>query len=160
MPPQALSPLALTWPAHPGFHKTKWPHYNSFCYLVQAWLPGYRSPHRWKSPAPPISHEQPADTEPRFKGLQIYSSLPCVPGNAQISAQPVPSERAIVPHLGLAEGSLAHSSQPSSAGESPRDRLLSDGCASEQEPWSGATRSDQSYPLSTALSQLLLRGPV
>lgn len=33
-----------TWPAHPGFGKSKWPHYNSFCYVVQTWLPSYRSP--------------------------------------------------------------------------------------------------------------------
>lgn len=72
----------------------------------------------------------------------------------------VPREWALGPHRDLAKGSLAHSCLPSSAGESPRDRLLSDGFVSEQEPWPEATRSDQSYPLSTALSQLLLRAPV
>lgn len=74
--------------------------------------------------------------------------------------RPVPREWALAPHLELAEGFLAHSCQPSSAGESPRDRLLGEGCTSEQEPWPGAPGLDQSSPLSTASSQLLLRAPV
>lgn len=74
--------------------------------------------------------------------------------------RPAPREWALAPHLDLAEGSLAHSCQPSSAEESPRDRLLVDGCTSEQEPWPGAPCLDQSYPLSTSSSQLLLRAPV
>lgn len=96
----------------------------------------------------------------QIQGVADLFFSPCVPDNAQISAQAWPQGMALAPHLDLAEGSLAHSCQPSSAGESPRDRLLSDGCALEQEAWPGATRSDQSYPLSTALSQLLLRDPV
>lgn len=49
-----------------------------------SWL---QKPTPMEVPRPPVSHKQPADTEPRFKGLQLYSPHSHVPDNAQILAQ-------------------------------------------------------------------------
>lgn len=106
----------------------------------------------------PTSSQQTQNPDPRgfrFILLSLVSQA-----MLRYQPRPVPREWALAPHLDLAEGSLAHSCQPSSAGESSRDRLLGGGCTSEQEPWPGAPCSDQSYPLSTSSLQLLLRAPV